>query len=344
MSVVTGPWRRLRAVVGRARDLGSVATPPVAELEIHVPISPTPNFFTMVHYLAASLRLNGGALAKSPIVVTVGEDCAPEDLHRRLPWSRRYPIEWRWLDRDLYRRHIYYATALERFRLPFRAATVMMTDADVFFAGRFDEVVEGCRVDHSLAGLVAHVSPFKGHPEHAAPALWARIFASAGLGTPPFVCEHTGWPVAPQNQKDSTERHCPPYFNLGMLVAPADVMHAIGAVIYDEMAAVDRVIATPFRCQLALTLAIVRLGIPWEPLAMRYNYPNDQPIASQYIDDLVDVRLFHYLRVAALDKSRDFVSPESVGAMLARTDLEGVNREMARHLRPVHAVVLADPA
>ena len=39
---------------------------------------------------------------------------------------------------------------------------------------------------------------------------------------------------------------------------------------------------------------------------------------------------------------RDFASPASVGAMLARADLDGVNREMARRLRPVHAAVLAD--
>ena len=310
------------------------------DLEIHVPISPTPNFFTMVHYLAASLRLNGGALAESPIVVTVGEDAEPEDLYRQCPWSRRYPIEWRWLDRDLYRRHIYYATALERFRLPFRAATVMLIDADVFFTGSFDEVVARCRTDHALAGLIAHVTPFKTRQEHAPEDWWSRVFASAGLGAPPLVCEHTGWPVAPA---DPAERHCPPYFNLGMLVAPAAVMHAIGDVIYEEMAAVDRVLETPFRCQLALTLAVLRLGIRWDPLAMRFNFPNDQPIASHYVTDLADVRLFHYLRVAAIDKARDFVSRASVDALLARTDLEGVNADMARYLRPVHAMVAADP-
>jgi hypothetical protein len=333
-----GPWQRLRGVVERLRG----PIPSSAEVEIHVPISPTPNFFTMVHYLAASLRLNGGALAASPIVVTVGEDCEPEDLHRALPWSRRYPIEWRWLPRDLYRRHIYYATALERFRLPFRAPTVMMLDADVFCTGGFDELVARTRAERSIAGLVAHVSPFKGLAGRSAPELWAAIFASAGLGAPPFTCEHTGWPDAPGGPAELGEQRCPPYFNLGMLVAPAEVMQAIGDVIYDEMAAVDRVLETHFRCQLALSLAIVRLGIPWHAVAMRFNYPNDEPIASHYREDLADVRLFHYLRVAALDKSRDFANPDAVGAMLARSDLDGVNREMARRLRPVHEAVLAD--
>jgi len=311
------------------------------DVEIHVPISPTPNFFTMVHYLAASLRLNGGALAASPIVVTVGEDCEPDDLTRRLPWSRRYPIEWRWLDRDLYRRHIYYATALERFRLPFRARTVLLLDADVFFAGTFDDLLARIRAERALAGLVAHVTPFKTCPEHAPEDWWARIFASAELAPPAFPCEHTGWPIAPAAE---AERRCPPYFNLGMLLAPAAVMRAIGSVIYDEMAAVDRVLETPFRCQLALTLALVRLGIPWHAVPMRYNFPNDQPIAEHYDADLADVRLFHYLRVGSIDKARDFASPGAVAAMLRRDDLDAVNGAMARRLAPVHAAVLADPA
>lgn len=327
---------RARALVERLRRAYAGT-----DVEIHVPVSPTPNFFTMVHYLAASLRLHGGALAESPIVVTVGEDCEPDDLARRLPWSRHYPIEWRWLDRELYRRHIYYATALERFRLPFRAPMVMLLDADVFFAGAFDEVVARSRAARALAGLVAHVTPFKTRPEHAPEDWWGRIFASAGLAPPAFPCEHTGWSLTPA---DEAERRCPPYFNLGMLIAPAEVMRAIGGIVYDEMAAVDRVLETPFRCQLALTLAVVRLGIPWHAVPMRYNFPNDEPIATHYAADLADVRLFHYLRVGSIDKARDFASPDAVAAMLRRADLDSVNRAMVRRLVPVHAAVVADPA
>jgi hypothetical protein len=312
-----------------------------SDLEIHLPISPTPTFFTMVHYFAASLRLNGGNLARSRIVVTVGDDREPENLSARLPWARRYPIEWRWLARDLYRRHDYYATALERFRYPFRSSMVMLADADVFFTGELGRVVEGCRRHRALAGLVAHLSPFTGRKEMSTPAFWAQVFEAAGLGKPPLVCEHTGWGTM---SHDPVDRYCPPYFNLGMLVAPAGIMAAIGAIIYTEMEHVDAVLETPYRCQLALTLAVQRLGVRWRPLAMRYNYPNDDQIASQYVDDLADVRIFHYLRQRALNKGRDFESPERVGAWLARRDLDGVNREMARHLASVHDAVLADLA
>src|ERR1700751_4013181 len=95
-----------------------------ADLEIHIPISPTDNFFTMVHYFAASLRQNGGRIANSQIVVTVGADQEAEDLSCKLPWSRHYPIRWHWVPRDVFQQHTYYATALERFRLPFGAQVV----------------------------------------------------------------------------------------------------------------------------------------------------------------------------------------------------------------------------
>ncbi|HVT59259.1 MAG TPA: hypothetical protein VHR45_12755 [Thermoanaerobaculia bacterium] len=332
---------RARALVRRSRRLGSPLSPHELDLEIHLPISPTPTFFTMVHYFAASLRLNGGVLAESRIVVSVGDDREPEDLLALLPWSRRYPMEWRWVDRDLYRRHHHFATAAERFRVPFRSSVVMLADADVFFTGGFGQVVESCRREGALAGLVAHISPCAERKEMSTPALWTRVFEKAGFGKPPLVCEHTGWGTM---SHDLADRYCPPYFNFGMLVAPAGVMAEIGSIIYREMEQVDAVLATPYRCQIGLALAVQRLRVSWRPLAMRYNYPNDDLIASRYVDDLADVRLFHYLRRGACDKGRDFASPERVGAWLARRDLDGVNREMARHLAPVHAAVLADLA
>ena len=95
-------------------------------LEIHVPISPTPVFFTRIHYLAASMQVYGGPLKDAALIVTVGEDADPQDLYAKLPSSRSYPIESRWMERDLYRRHSYFGTRVQRFTYDFKAQQVMM--------------------------------------------------------------------------------------------------------------------------------------------------------------------------------------------------------------------------
>ena len=205
------------------------------DLEIHLPISPTPHFFTMVRCFATSLKLFGGQLAHSRIVVTVGADREPMDLYRALPWSRDFAIDWRWLDRDLFRRSSYYATALERFRQPFRAPVVLLADADVLVAGPLDDLVGETLEDGRFGGLIAHVCPF---PPGDGEAWWQRIFSTAGLGTAPLYCQHTGYGFMDDHP---ARRLCPPYFNLGALIAPASIMTQLGSVIADEMANVDRV-------------------------------------------------------------------------------------------------------
>lgn len=309
------------------------------DLEIHVPISPTPHFFTMVHYLAASWLLNGGPFAKSRIVVTVGADQEPVDLQRVLPWSRHYPIEWHWLDRALFRTHSIYATALDRFRLPFRSKLVLLLDADTICCGSFLPLAQSVARTGSFAGLIAHCSPFFELPENDNETWWQRLAKSADC--PPFrmTCRHSGCGVI--YHQPGGER-CPPYFNLGMLLAPAPVMTHIGTRIYDAMANVNRLLLTGFRCQLAVALAIQQLQLPVHEAPMRYNCPNDDALAARHRRELRYVRLFHYLRVGPIDKNRDFVSSAAVDALLRRHGLNGVNREFARHLRPIHAQVLSD--
>jgi hypothetical protein len=309
------------------------------DLEIHVPISPTEHFFTMVHYFAASLRVNGGRLAESRIVVTVGADQPPADLRERLPWSRRYPIEWRWLDRELFRRHNYFATAVDRFRGPFQARAVMLVDADTLIAGRLDDLVDGVMKAPAFAGVIAHVTPFSLNPERSPADWWRRIFAEVGLSAPEPVCEHTGWGMM---EKSPQARYCPAYFNLGMLMAPREIMARLGEVIYAELEAVNRVLATPFRCQIAVPLALARTGVPWRSVPMRYNFPNDTTIVSHYRADFADVRMFHYLRAGPFDKARDFQNVRSVRAFLKRTDLSGVNAMFQERLAEVHREVVSD--
>ncbi len=319
-------WRRL---FQRKRPL----------LEVHVPISPTGNFFTMVRYLATSLRLNGGDVADSRVIVTVGADQPPENLYARLPWSEALGIEWRWLDRALFVKHSYFATALERFRYRYRSRLVMLLDADVFVAAPFTDILEEVARDGCLGGLVAHLSPFLSSAGASSPDWWRRLFSEAKLGPPEFAFEHTGWEIMYRAPEEA--RRCPAYFNLGVLIAPARVMNAIGETVSDEMEAVNRVLQTDYRCQLALSLALARHRVCPRALPMRYNFPNDDAFGLAYPADMKDVRLFHYLRAGSVMKSRDFDGLDRVDELVRRKGLGGVNEMMQRALRPIHERVLA---
>lgn len=313
------------------------------DLEVHIPISPNRHFLTMLHYFAASLRLNGGAVAGSRVVVTVGEDCDPYDLYALAPWARRYNLEWRWLDRDVFRRHSYYGTANERFRYAFSAPAVMLADADTFVTGELGRLVARCLDEQTFAGVVAHATPFEADGSLSPAEHWQRLYESQRLPMPAFDFEHTGFGVM---RKDPAARYCPPYFNLGMLIAPAEVMNRAGATLYEDMAAVERLYPTPFKCQIALTLSLARMRTKPLALPMRYNFANDQRLADKYPEELRQVRLFHFLRrhIASFDKVRDFADYPAVDAFLARSDLEGVNREMWAALRRVQRQVKMDLA
>jgi hypothetical protein len=310
-------------------------------LEIHVPISPTPNFITRVRYLAASLRSSGGTLREARIIVTIGADEEPTSFRNATRWARHYPIEWRWLPQDLFHKHGYFATALERFRYEFLAPTVLMLDADVIVSSNFEDLLVRVGEEPALFGLVAHATPFSPLREKCTDAeWWQAVFDAAGLGNVESEFRHTLWNL----DGHPTSEWCPPYFNFGVLMAPSEIMTAIGKVIYTEMAHVERVVDFEFKCQIALTLALVRLGLPYRTLPLRYNFPNLQVIADAFPQELADVRLLHYLgKSSYFDKDRDFESSGRVASWLSGTspDLEVDARLQDACLR-AHALVLRE--
>ncbi len=301
-----------------------------------MPISPTPAFVTKIRYLATSIRRYGGALADSPVIVTVGAD-ERVDLARAHPWSKSLGVEWRWLDDALWRRYGIYATALQRFCYEIDAPQALLLDADTLFVASIDDLLEDAAVSPAIAGSLAHISPFTDCEEGQ--ALWQSIFRAAGLGEAPLECEHSGWQTL---ELDPDRRYCPPYFNLGVLLASREVLRVLARTIYVEMETVQQVHATPFRCQIALTLAIVRSGVAWRALPLRFNFPNDAKFLPRYTAEFSDARIIHYLRDEELDRAQDLASVESVGALLSRTDLNSVNARLRDALEEVHGRVLCE--
>ena len=223
-------------------------------LEVHVPVSPTRTFLNMAHYLTRSLRVRGGRYREAPIVLTVGAARRDPAFARNYPWMGANGVEVRWIDEELFARESWYATACERFRYEFTSDVVLALDADTLIAGLLDGLVEEAYRMGALCGVVAHIPPLP-RREH-----WQEIYRSCGLGELKTPCQHTGWGYMFQ---DESLRYCPPYFNLGVLAAPAQAMRSIGKAIYELMAAVDAVHRTTYRVQIAVSLAVTRFGLPF---------------------------------------------------------------------------------
>jgi len=314
------------------------------ELEIHVPISPTPNFLNRVHYLAASLELHGGRFAHAPIVVTVGDDREPFDIEDYLGWPTRYNIEWRWLPRSEYLRDTFYATALKRFTYDFSARHVLMLDADVIVRGRIDELIDAVERDQAFYGMTALASPWHSlWNERSHEEWWQLVFDEADLGPVPYVSQHSCWGVLWGKE---TPRMSPPYFNLGVLAAPADLMSSIGNVILENMRSVERVREFIYKVQIALTLAVVKTKTPWKELSMRFNMANHPVIAAAYPAEADAARIMHYLcgDVQDFQKNIDMESVESVDTWLARpfAGAGEIERQLRECFQAVHPRVMRE--
>ncbi|HEY0558359.1 MAG TPA: hypothetical protein VGG20_29175, partial [Thermoanaerobaculia bacterium] len=276
-----------------------------------------------------------GRYRDAPIVLTVGAEKRDPDLARNHPWMADNDVEVRWIDEDLFARESWYATACERFRYEFRSDVVLALDADTLIAGPLDELVEEAYRTGALCGVVAHVPPLS-RREH-----WQDIYRACGLGELRTPCQHTGWGYM---FSDESLRYCPPYFNLGVLAAPATVMRSLGSDIYELMSTVDAVHRTMYRVQIAVSLAVTRFALPFRALPFRWNFVNDPLLEALHAGELADVRIIHLLRKHQVHKDELYASLENVEAMLARTDLRVVNALAQRLLGEIHPRVKAEDA
>jgi hypothetical protein len=300
-------------------------------LEIHIPISPKPYFFNMTHYLVSSLRRFGGAYQSARVVLTIGDAEIDDNITESYPWIHRQRVEVRWAPKERFARDSYYATAFERFSYQFRSDVVLMLDADILISRPFDELIHDCHRNQYFAGLIAHVPPF------SEPDGWQKVYKAAGLGEVICKHEHTGWGYM---FSDEERRFCPPYFNFGVLCAPGKIINKIGEEIYGLMHCVESVFETPYRAQIALSLAVTKLGIPYRCLPMRYNFPNDVFLEALHGLELPHASILHLLRDhQQIYKTRLFADRTSVEEMLARKDLRGINLMAQDVLRQIHPAV-----
>ncbi len=298
-------------------------------LEIHIAISPTQTFLNMVRCFTHSLRLYGGRYRDAPVIVTTGDSKADHGLAGRLPWLEPNGIEIRWIPEAAFAADSYYATGTARFNHEFACDIVLALDSDILVAGPIDQLVTSVFEAQALAGLIAHVSPFVNRGKG-----WQDVYDACGLGPVRAVHQHTGWGVM---GTDKRHRYCPPYFNFGVICAPASRIRALGPELLPLIHKVDDVLEHDHKAQIALALAIAHLDIPCLSLPMRYNMPNDPRLEDLHPGELPEARLLHLLRKHVVSKYEIFSSWDRLDEFLQRTDLLGTNeraRQVLNTVRP----------
>ncbi|MGP0061983.1 MAG: hypothetical protein ACLQGP_00090 [Isosphaeraceae bacterium] len=317
-------WRNVRRLPGILRRRPT--------LEVHVPIAPRPSFLNQLRCLTHSLRRFGGAYRDAPVIATVGGEEIDEGLSDRMPWLAANGIELRWVPAADFAARGVFATGATRLLHEFRSEMVLLLDADTLIRRPLDELIDQSYRDRVVAGVIAHLAPLI--PWNMEPPSWANLFAICGLPEPRLEYEHTCWGYM---FSDPRHRHCPAYFNYGVIAAPAEAIARIGPVAERHLPRIREAVGTGYDAQLAFTMAIAELGLPARALPMRYNMANQPLIEAIHHEEVDRAVILHLLFEQQIRRPETFDSLASLETFLARTDLRVTNlmaQEVIRSIFP----------
>jgi hypothetical protein len=335
-------WRR--AVPAPAPEVPAAAADPrrLPSLELHIPGSPNEQFLTMTRCFVASLRNRGGPYADTRVVLTLGDEQRDEAIAQRLPWLADAGVEVRWVDAGRFQRFGLLANAADRFTYDFTSDIVGIVDADLLVARPFDDLIRRAHQAQCFVGRIGETSPFLGEER---PDPWGALFDHLGAGWVPYEHEHPGFG---RTFHDENLRFCPPYFNLGVLFAPAHVMAKLGRVVYEILERIQTFeFSRPyFALQLAVGCAVALHHIPYLAMPMRYNFLNHRNIDQWCPDELDDVRIVHVTRKVRgdVDKRELFSSPEAIESFVNARDVVAVNVVIQDVLREVLPDLKREPS
>jgi len=303
-------------------------------LEVRIAISPIEHFFNRVRFIALSIRSLGGRYANTVTRVAVGSDEEPYDLHKRLPWSRDLGIDWYWVDRDEFSSwkdsgNPYTATIVHRFRPPFTAHNVLALDHDVIALRPFDDLMEMIETRPSVAGVMAHVTPFPTPDPKDHVRWWNDLYRAMNLAPPEFAHPLSGYGIM---EKRPERRMSPVYFNSGVVLAPASLFEKLWPSYWEATSALGTMMESYSFDQISFTLALVKERIPYSLLPLRFNFPNDPLFDEVYAQELDDARFLHFLRTSPVDRTSSFENISTISDLARRRDLAGSNELLRRRI------------
>ena len=307
-------------------------------VEVHVPVSPTPTFFNMVRCLALSLRKFGGACRDAPIILSVGDDVIDPALADRQPWLGPLGVELRWVPEAFYRAHSYSGTGAWMFEHDDRSDVVLILDADVLVAGPIDAMVRDVHRRQHFAGMMAVASPLLFFEE---PTTWADLYAHRGIDRVPDLShEYVGWPYFKSGAEG--DRHGPPYFNFGVVRAPASMMMRIGARYFGHFLRLLERSQIALLTQVALTMTRVELDLPFRKLPVTDDFANDLIMEALLGPELPDARFLHLFGQLQINNREWYADLKVIRETVRRTDLRGVSRRVQQVLAAIEPGLVGD--
>jgi hypothetical protein len=301
------------------------------KLELRLAISPSPHFYSTVRLAALSLRSLGSPYDTARIVVSVGDYADLDTVRAANAWSEDFPIEWRTVSHDLFRKYSYLATSNDRFLAPSEADVILICDSDVCLINRIDELIDRVGRDgrRRVAGLQAHFSPFS---RNAADndAEWRRFFAGAGVAAPPLSKRYSG------DSADVMGR-APPYLNGGIFVFSRAAFTA-AAPLNERYSHIAHHLMNGgfFSGQASFCLLTVAAELEVDIVSFAYNCSNDElPFLApdEYrIGSVADIRVIHYLRTDQFDRRTFLAEPSAYDAFMSAANLNRVNMRLREHI------------
>ena len=287
-------------------------------LEVRTAISPTRPQFNRVSLIAKSVREFYPDAIITAWVSPEGERRPedPPDLGNGDPRDILFKfVPLRAFNRWKYSRYPYIATAARRFAPPFQGDHVLVLDADVMPARRFDELFAlDC-----ISGMMAHVAPMGCRD-------WRRLLAEFDVSANEWH-QHSAFGIM---DNDPSRRMSPPYFNSGMVFGPRAEMEKLWWPMQTALERLPAMVSDHYWIdQIALALALAMSAAPTVVLPMRWNFANQASFDDAFPGELADVRFLHAMRTDIIDRDRDFETSDSIAALVARRDLTGSN-EMLR--------------
>jgi hypothetical protein len=293
----------------------------------HFLASPNDSFFSQIAMFRLALDSLGGIYEEADVIITLGDrEIRPVPERWRAHLNRNVVVNW--ADPEMFRQLEYDAQGDAQWRYHHDGYDVIcILDADVMITRPIDDVLLNVLQSPAIVGSIAHY-PLPVHPDENPQQFWNRL--SQRFINRPIEFNYR-YSLAEGQPDEHT--FCPFYVNFGFLLLTPAILQLLRSRYLEIRPKIARELVDPyFSGQASLALTIAAQDVPARAVGLRYNFPNDGVADRLHRNELMDVRVIHYLRIEQFDRHRIFTSRLEFDHFLS-LDLAGSNRVFQDHIR-----------